>query len=59
MKHFTLDQIIEVQIHAYYNKNKGFATAPLPILPKENQVVYLPVLEIKDQFSPIQKSEKI
>ena len=59
MKHFTLDQIIEVQIRAFYNKNKGFATAPLPIFPKENQAVYLPELEIKDQFSPNQKSEKI
>jgi len=56
MKHFTLNQIIEVQIRIFYNKNKGFATATLPVLPNAGQVVNVPVSEIKDQFSPNQRA---
>ena len=58
MEHFTFNQIIEIRIQEYYSKNSGFGVATLPVLPKDNQAVYVPVLEIKDQFSPLHKSEK-
>ena len=56
MKHFTLNQIVEVQIRIFYAKNKGFATSSLPNLPKASQVVFVPVSAIKDQFSSNQES---
>ena len=55
MNHFTLDQIIELQIRIYYNKNKGCATAKFSTLTKEDKVVNVQKTEIKDQYSPNQK----